>query len=155
MDNFFAFFGSSVSVISINFWRMLECEPKKLLLGVILSVFWETSASGWGNVKNDACGCASGWGNVKNLFQNVLLAGEMFKKINVLLAGETLKNGMCFWLGKYQQKNNMLLAGDFFCASGWGNSKKIKNVKSGGNYVFVSRVCTNIVPPTFNILTFL
>ena len=79
-------------------------SQKKLLLGVILSVFWEKSASGWGNVKNYACGCASGWGNVKN------------KKINVLLAGEMLKNkvGMCFWLGKYQQKKvNMLLAGEF------------------------------------------
>ena len=27
-------------------------SQKKLLLGVILSVFWEKSASGWGNVKN-------------------------------------------------------------------------------------------------------
>ena len=52
-QNFLQLFGSSVSVLSINFWRILECEPKKkLLLGVILSVFWEKSASGWGNVKN-------------------------------------------------------------------------------------------------------
>ena len=33
MDNFFAFFGSSVSVLSINFWRTLECEPKKTSFG--------------------------------------------------------------------------------------------------------------------------
>ena len=33
MDNFFAFFGSSVSVISINFWRMLDCEPQKTSFG--------------------------------------------------------------------------------------------------------------------------
>ena len=52
------------------------------------------------------CGlCAYGWGNVKNLFENVLLAGEMLKSEKptfnispvgaffcwyVLLAGETL-----------------------------------------------------------------
>ena len=96
----------------------------------------------------------------------MLLAGEMIKtkKNNVLLAGEMFeKIGMCFWLGKYQQKINMLLAGEmlkfffFFFrkwASGWGNSKKVKNVKRGGT-MFVSRVCTNIVPPTFNIFDFL
>ena len=33
MDNFFAIFGSSVSVLSINFWRILECEPKKTSFG--------------------------------------------------------------------------------------------------------------------------
>ena len=79
----------------------------------------------------------------------MLLAGEMLKtdSMHVLLAGEMLKIakavfnispvGAIFFL-------KMLLAGFFFffrkCASGWGNSKKVKNVKSGGNYVCESSV---------------
>ena len=53
----------------------------------------------------------------------MLLAGEMLKVFfeNVLLAGEILK--------------------------------KLKMLKVGGT-MFVSRVCTNIVPPTFNIFNF-
>ena len=74
--NFLHFFGSSVSVLSINSWRILECEPKKLLLGVILSVFWE----------------------------NLLLAGEMLKTakaiFNISLATVILIFKKCFWLGK-------------------------------------------------------
>ena len=39
----------------------------------------------------------------------------------------------------------MLLAGEIL--------KKLKMLKVGGT-MFVSRVCTNIVPPTFNIFNF-
>ena len=73
---------------------------------------------------------------------------------------------MCFWLGKYQQKINMLLAGEmlkfffFFFFFFFENVllageilKKLKMLKVGGT-MFVSRVCTNIVPPTFNIFNF-
>ena len=53
---------------------------------------------------------ASGWGNVKSVFfENVLLAGEILKKLKMLKVGGTM---------------------------------------------FVSRMCTNIVPPTFNIFNF-
>ena len=80
---------------------------------------------------------ASGWGNVKNFFENVLLAGEMLKStkqtfnispvgaiffLKMLLAGEMLKVFFFFFFFRK-------------CASGWGNSKKVKNVKSGRNYV--------------------
>ena len=41
---------------------------------------------------------------------------------------------------------NVLLAGEIL--------KKLKMLKVGGT-MFVSRVCTNIVPPTFNIFNFL
>ena len=53
---------------------------------------------------------ASGWGNVKSFFEDVLLAGEILKKLKMSKVGGTM---------------------------------------------FVSRVCTNIVPPTFNIFNFL
>ena len=96
------------------------------------------------------CKSASGWGNVKNFFENVLLAGEMLKSA--------------------KQTFNISPVGAFFLfenASGWGNVKsffknvllageilkKLKMLKVGGT-MFVSRVCTNIVPPTFNIFNF-
>ena len=48
--------------------------------------------------------CASGWGNVKNVFENVLLAGEMLKSekptFNISPVGAFLGGVVCFWLGK-------------------------------------------------------
>ena len=77
--------------------------------------------------------CASGWGNVKHFFENVLLAGEMLKSakptFNIFPVGACFLGGMCFWLGKCPKLFRK-------CASGWGNSK---NVKNGGEPCFVHK----------------
>ena len=75
------------------------------------------------------------------IFKKVLLAGEMLKTVSmhVLLAGEMFFFIFFFFF------ENVLLAGEIL--------KKLKMLKVGGT-MFVSRVCTNIVPPTFNIFNF-
>ena len=55
----------------------------------------------------------------------------------------------------------MLLAGETLkafskCASGWGNSKKIKMLKNGGSYVCVSMPCAQTwFPPSLTFLPLL
>ena len=94
----------------------------------------------------------------------MLLAGEMLKTVSmhVLLAGEMLKTAKAVF--NISPVGAILF---FENASGWGNVKsffenvllageilkKLKMLKVGGT-MFVSRVCTNIVPPTFNIFNF-
>ena len=67
--------------------------------------------------------------------------------MHVLLAGEMLKTAKAVFnispVGAIFFENASGLGIFFFfwkCASGWGNSKKVKNVKSGGNYVCESSV---------------
>ena len=75
--------------------------------------------------------CASGWGNVKNVFENVLLAGEMLKSekptFNISPVG-------AFW-------------GGGLCASGWGNVKNFfENVLLAGEMLKSAKQTFNISP---------
>ena len=73
--------------------------------------------------------CASGWGNVKNVFENVLLAGDMLKSA--------------------KQTINISPVGVFFCksASGWGNVKNFfENVLLAGEMLKSAKQTFNISP---------
>ena len=75
--------------------------------------------------------CASGWGNVKNVFENVLLAGEMLKgekpTFDISPVGAFLGGGLC--------------------ASGWGNVKNFfENVLLAGEMLKSAKAIFNISP---------
>ena len=116
--------------------------------------------------------CASGWGNVKNVFENVLLAGEIIKSEKptfnispvgvffwgggcVLLAGEMLifffENVLLAgeMLKRAKQTFNISPVGGFFCksASGWGNVKNcFENVLLAGEMLKSAKQTFNISP---------
>ena len=144
---------------------MLGSGPKKPVVGKILRFFFENLLLAGEMLKIASLDVLLAGEMLKIASLDVLLAGEMLKivSLDVLLAGEMLKSAKpTFSIPQWERffGGYVLLAGEMLklfrnCASGWGNSKKLKLLKNGGNHVCAQGIDTQTwFPPLLTFLLF-